>query len=147
VYLDTDVLMHVLLDQEHAEVCSSVLEAAVRGDVALVASRYLMVEVGAWYPNRPGLGEATALVETFLEGTDTEWVEVDVLAAREAQKVAWEYHLRAGDSIHLATALRRNVDYFMTYDTRFPIGTTIGSTTVMRPKIVWQPTLFDASAD
>lgn len=46
VYADTDVLLHVLLDQEHASICAAALDAAQRGDIQLIASRFTMVEVG-----------------------------------------------------------------------------------------------------
>ena len=148
VYADADVFLHVLLNQEHADICAAVLEAAKRKDIRLVASRLLMVEVGghgylADSTERPGIERANALIGDYLDLVDTEWVELDLVTAREAQQLAWDYKLRSSDAVHLATALRRNANYFMSYDEKFPFGTTIGRTEVLRPAVVWQPTLED----
>lgn len=143
VYLDADVYLHVLLEQEHADISSSVLQAAARGDIQLVASRLLTVEVGGWGGNRPGPDAADQILERFLDTAGTEWVELDTIVAGEARRVAWEHELRAGDAVHLATALRRKADYFMSYDKRFPYGKVIDGTQVVHPQIVWQPTLVD----
>ncbi|WP_251450154.1 PIN domain-containing protein [Microbacterium sp. Marseille-Q6648] len=146
VYADADVFLHVLLDQEHAEICGKLLAAAERGDVQLVASRLLLVEIAAYKGDRPGREPAEKLVERFLDTTGAQWVELDVVASREAVRLSWEHKLRGADAVHLATAIRRSADYFMSYDKAFPYGTTVDGTRVLRPEIVWQPTLEDTAA-
>jgi predicted nucleic acid-binding protein len=143
VYLDADVYLHVIADQEHADVCQSVLDAAGRGDIQLIASRLISVEVGGWKGGRTSPQAADELLAKYLDGVSAEWVEVDVMVARDAQGLSWKYNLRAGDAIHLATAIRRRADYFMSYDKAFPFDQTVTGVSVMRPGAVWQPLLFD----
>lgn len=57
-----------------------------------------------------------------------------IIAAQTAQEVAWAHKLRAGDAIHLATAIRRKADYFMSYDEAFPYGTILGQTQSPNPE-------------
>jgi predicted nucleic acid-binding protein len=141
VYLDADVFVSVLKAEDDRENCREALEAAQRGDIQLVASRLLLVEVGRWAGDRPGQASADELIERFLEATRTEWVEVDIMVAREARRLSWELHLRSADAIHLATAVRRGADYFMSHDTGYPLGQTVDGVDVREPSIVWQPTL------
>lgn len=141
VYLDADVFVSVLRGEPNRQACLEALEAADRRDIRLVASRFLPVEIGGWRGNRPGRPQADALISQYLDGVDAEWVEVDLLVAREARRLSWEHHLRPGDAIHLATAIRRGADYFMTHDHDYPLGETVEGVELMEPGIVWQPTL------
>jgi predicted nucleic acid-binding protein len=146
VYLDADVYLHVLGDQEHADVCMDLLEAAERGDIQLIASRLLSAEVGSYKGNMPGEKAADEMIARFLDGVGVEWVELDVIVAREARMLSWKYELRAGDAVHLATAVRRHADYLMSFDEKFPFGQTVSGVSVMKPDRVWQPSLFDNGA-
>lgn len=143
VYADADVFLNVLMNQEHAADSEKVLAAAKRKAIKFVASRLLTVEIGGWGGDRPGPDPAAELLEDFLDSTETEWVELDVVTAREAVRLGWQYKLRASDAVHLATAVRREADYFMSYDGRFPYGERVGRTLVMRPDIVWDPIIGD----
>ncbi len=143
VYADADVFLHVLMNQEHAADSEKVLAAAKRKVIKLIASRLLTVEVGGWGGGRPGPDAAAEMLEDYLDSVETEWVELDVVTAREAVKLSWQYRLRASDAVHLATAVRREADYFMSYDERFPYGERVGRTLVMHPDIVWEPIIGD----
>lgn len=146
VYADTCVFLEVLLNEEHADICTKVLNAAERGAIRLAASRLLLVELAGWGGNRPGKQSAATMVGQFLDARDTLWVEVDLVTANDATDLAWEHRLRAADAIHLATAARVNADYFMSYDQRFPYGVKVGQTEVLKPEIVWTPTLEDTAS-
>ena len=143
VYADADLYVSVLKDEPGAPAALSVLLAAERREIQLIASRLLSVEVGGWGGDRPGETAAAELVERFLDAVDVEWVEVDVMVAQEARRLGWVYQLRAQDAIHLATAVRRRADYFMSFDQGFPHGQVVDGTTVSGPQVVWPQTLFD----
>lgn len=143
VYADADLFVSVLRKEPGHELALSVLRAAERRDIELVASRLISVEVGGWGGDRPGQVAADQLIDRYLDTVGAEWVEVDVLVARDARRLGWRYGLRAGDAIHLATAVRRNVEYFMAYDKQYPHGETVEGVAVGRPRIVWQPSLLD----
>ena len=143
VYADADLFLSVLKGEPRHPEALRVLAAAERRDIQLVASRLLAVEIGSWGGKRPGPDPAEDLIVRFLDGVDAEWVEVDLLVSKEARRLSWEHHLRAADAVHLATAVRRRADHFMSFDQRFPHGQTIENTAVSEPQIVWQPTLED----
>ena len=144
VYADADLFVSVLKKEpRHAEALSIFL-AAERRDIQLVASRLLSVEVAGWGGERPGPETADELVARFLDGVGVEWVEVDILVARDARRLGWEHGLRAADAVHLATAVRRNAAYFMTFDKGYPHGQSVDGTLVCEPRVVWPPTIYDA---
>ena len=74
-------------------------------------------------------------------------MELDLFTAQEARKLCIEHRLRGADPVHLASAVRRGADYFMSNDKRFPYGQTIRSTKVRHPEVVWANTLEDAQAE
>lgn len=142
VYLDADIFVSVLRAEPGHEICLEALQAAERNDIHLIASRFLLVEAGRWRGDAPGgQPSADALVERYLENVNVEWVEVDVVITREARRLSWQYHLYSADAVHLATAVRRSADYFMSNDLRYPHGETVEGVHVGRPSIVWTPTL------
>lgn len=143
VYVDSCVFLHVLLSQEHAQDSLRVLTAAERGDIQLIASRLLPVEIAAWRGTTPDQASAESLVERFLDSVGAEWVELDLVSSRYAVDLSWRYRLRSADAVHLATAVRRKADYFMSYDERFPYGEWVEGVEVCKPRIVWNPTIDD----
>lgn len=148
IYADACVFLEVL-QQTHGRWRDSlkVLLAAERGDIQLLASRLLAVEVGRFRGDANKL-KVDELVVKYLESVDAQWAEVDLLIARQARELSWQFSIKSGaDAIHLATAVRFRADYFMSRDGGFPYGQTVGSTFVTTPKVVWTPSLFDAEVD
>lgn len=144
VYIDASVFVRVLKREAGFEICLAVLEAAERKDIEVLASRLLSVEIGSMKAQNENTREDTdRLAERFLEAVGAHWVELDLMVAREARRVSWEYNLRTLDSVHLATAIYRKATHFMTVDTDFPIGKTADGVWVSLPEIVWDPTLLD----
>lgn len=147
IYADSSIYVSVLkAEPSTSEMCLSLLEAAERKDVQLVASHLVTVEVGGYKGDRPGKAQADQFVERFLESVQVEWSELDILVAREARRVSWQYNLRSADAVHLATAILRRASHFMTLDTGFPLGQTVEGVEVSLPRIVWPPTLLDGEA-
>lgn len=146
MYVDADVFVSVLKAEPTSSDCLPVLQAAERKDIKLIASRLLPIEIGAYKGDRPGIDAADDLITQYLESVDAEWTEVDLVVAREARRLSWEWSMRAADSIHLATAIRRKADYFMTLDQDFPHAKVVEGVAVTHPRIVWTPTLFDGPA-
>lgn len=148
VYVDACIFLEVL-QQTHGQWRDSfkVLQAAERRDIRLLASRLLAVEVGR-FRGDAGRTRVDQLVLQYLESVDTQWAEVDLLIARQARDLSWQFGIKSGaDAIHLATAVRLRADFFMSRDGGFPYGQTVESTSVINPKIVWTPSLADAAVD
>lgn len=145
VYVDAAIFVSVLKNESTAPICLAVLEAAERGEIQLIASRLLPVEIGAYKGDLVAVGKPAAddLVGRFLESVSVEWVELDVIVGREARRISWDHNLRSADAIHLATAIYRKATHFMTLDEKFPLDTSVEGVAISGPRIVWTPTLLD----
>ncbi|WP_258311060.1 type II toxin-antitoxin system VapC family toxin [Streptomyces sp. NWU49] len=147
MYVDSDIFLNVIKKEKGLWPNSyKVLRAAYRGDIQIVASTLLLVELNG----RKGdvdASERDRIVEEYLERLEIQWVEVDLLVAREVRQLADKYKLRGPDATHLATAVRTKADYFFSRDKAFPYGTTVGITHVTNPREVWDPTTDDAEID
>jgi len=157
VYVDTVLFLNIIQREVDPKTGTSlwadslkVLLAAARGDVRLVASTLLLVELNGEKRDASAefRTERDQVVYQFLDSQDVEWVEVDHRTARDTRQLAEQYGLRGADAAHLATAVRRNADYFMSRDRNFPYGKTVGrSTQVVQPCVLWAPTLDDQKID
>lgn len=108
-YLDTSAALKLLVDEAESDAVARDLTASLRRADRIVASLLLHTELHC-AARRRGLDPES--VRTVLEVISL----VDV--AREdmlhASSAAWG--LRSADAIHLATALRLDVDDIVTYD-------------------------------
>ncbi|MFF5238529.1 type II toxin-antitoxin system VapC family toxin [Streptomyces microflavus] len=127
-----------------------ILLAAERGDIRLVASTLLLVELSGQKRSDDATFRAKrdGVIEQFLDSLNVEWVEVDQITVRETRKISESHRLLGADAAHLATAVRRNADYFISRDKHFPYGQTVGSRTkVVQPTLLWNPTTDDIAVD
>lgn len=147
VYVDSDIFLNVIKKEKGLWPASyKVLRAAHRGDIQLVASTLLLVELNG-YKGDVDPGERDHVVDEYLERLEIQWVEVDILIAREVRQLAANYRLRGPDATHLATAVRMKADYFVSRDRAFPFGETVGITHITAPRELWDPTTDDIEID
>lgn len=151
VYVDACIFINVIRREATLWPDSmKVLLAAHRGDIRLVASTLLLVELNG--QKRSDDSEFCAkrdkVVEQYLNSINIEWVEVDHITVRETRRIAEEHRLLGADAAHLATAVRRNADYFISRDKQFPYGSVVGPRTkVVQPGLLWNPTTDDIAVD
>jgi predicted nucleic acid-binding protein len=147
-YVDACLFLNVLRQESGLwRPALKVLRAVSRGDIRIVASRLLAVEVARFRGDHDRL-DVDAFALQRLEGMNPDWYEVDLLVSREARRLSWEHQIRSGaDAIHLATAVRAQCDYFISSDNVFPYGATIDKTAVIQPAVVWDPTTEDLEID
>jgi hypothetical protein len=108
------------LSQEADKVpaCQPVLEAAESGTVILITSALTIAEV-LWLKGHEKLAPQQArTIEAFFRHS---WIivrEVDRFVAEDARELVWAKNVKPKDAIHLATALRQDVqlDQFDTFD-------------------------------
>lgn len=142
VYADAPLFYNVIKRERGLWAGSlKVLLAAQRGDIKLVASTLLLAEV-IGHRGDVIAGVRDDVIDRYLSDI-VEWVELDLFVVREAHKLGDQYNLRGPDASHLATAVRRKVDYFMSRDGAFPYGQTVNGVRVVDPTIVWDPCLDD----
>ncbi|PVD03144.1 type II toxin-antitoxin system VapC family toxin [Streptomyces sp. CS207] len=151
VYVDTCIFINVIRREATLWPESlKVLMAAHRGDIRLIASTLLLVELNGQKrsDDRAFCDARDKAIDQYLESLDVEWVEVDHITARETRKIAERHRLLGADAAHLATAVRRNADYFISRDKQFPYGVTVGTRTkVVKPTLLWNPTTDDIAVD
>ncbi|MFE7139360.1 type II toxin-antitoxin system VapC family toxin [Streptomyces sp. NPDC057644] len=126
------------------------LLAAERGDIRLVASTLLLVELNGQKRSDDSVFRAKrdGIISQFLDSLSVEWVELDHITVRETRRVSESHRLLGADAAHLATAIRRNADYFISRDGHFPYGQTVGTRTkVVKPTLLWNPTTDDIAVD
>jgi predicted nucleic acid-binding protein len=98
--------------------CKPVLDAAEAGNVTIVTSALTIAEV-LWLKGHKKVEASHAKkIEAFFRHS---WIvvrEVDRFVAEDARELVWNKNVKPKDAIHLATALRQDVqfDQFDTFD-------------------------------
>jgi len=120
-YWDSVVFLGWLAEEpDKVNECRPVIEAAEAGTITLVTSTLTIAEV-LWLKGQPQkklLPQSAHKVEAFFRHS---WIvvrEVDRFIAESARDLVWNKNIKPKDAIHLATALRHDVDYdqFDTFD-------------------------------
>ncbi|HEX5543603.1 MAG TPA: type II toxin-antitoxin system VapC family toxin [Micromonospora sp.] len=147
LYLDTLVFLNVIKRERGFWADSyKILLAAERNDIQLVASTLVLVEVGSHKGDIDPL-KRNEVIERYLVNAPVRWYELDLFVAEEARRLCGTHQLRGADAAHLATAIRAKADYFVTHDTDFPLGKTVSGVEVIKPRLLWNPTLEDEQVD
>lgn len=166
VYVDTCVYLDLIIKNEaelHKDTgeprwqsAKSVFDAVKDGRIRLASSAMVEAEVCCNGHTRRRQGSSTAvrdLVQSWFTNTKTRWTDIDRYLAREAAQIAAEYSdksetngkkFHGADAVHVAAAVRLEADFLMTHDGGFPIGQKVRQTEIIRPRQVWQSSLFDA---
>lgn len=115
VYAETSVFLAFFAGETgRAAVCKEVLEEGRRQEKKIVTSAFTLVEV-----LRGKAGNA-ALEDTIDNYFQHKWITIRqlerVLAIR-ARKLARKFNLKAGDAVHLATAIDCGASALLSYDT------------------------------
>lgn len=161
IYVDTCIYLDLLTRNETAHPdtgeprwrSAKALFDAVNDDrVVLAASALIEAEVQCVAAVRDGTQDISRQVAGWFLAEGTLWTDVDRFLAREAVRLARDWHpmrsdsrkrLGGADAIHLAAAVRLECDYLMTHDGGFPLGHEVVGVKVQRPHEVWPQHLLD----
>lgn len=129
-YLDSSVYIAAIKGPEcegedalRAPIARSILQGAVDGRYAVVASTWIRAEVIRDRSEPVNRGpEDLTVIRGFLDHGFIEWVEVDVLLADKAQRLASDHNLKPADAVHLASAIRGHADVLLRWDHSFHEG-------------------------
>lgn len=114
--------------------CRPVLEAAEGGSVVLVTSALTITEVLWPKGHKKVAAQHAKKIEAFFRHS---WIivrELDRFIAEDARELVWNKNVHPKDAIHLATALRQDVqlDQFDTFDNGLiKLSGTLGDPTLM----------------
>lgn len=119
--LDASSLLGVVTGDPDFACLRSLMTAVDRGEVELVESTAILVEVR---PHYEGDSEANARVRddllALLQSPHTRLVDVNTMVARKAGQLAADLGLKTWDAVHLATAILAGVDVLVVRDGKFP---------------------------
>jgi predicted nucleic acid-binding protein len=132
-------------EPDKVALCRPVIDAARAGNVIIITSALTIAEV-LWLK-----GQRAKAIEDFFRHR---WIvirELDRFVAEEARELVWEKNVKPKDAIHVATALRQDVeiDQLDTFDgPLIKLSGTIGDP----PLLIGEPSLppklpFDDSED
>jgi len=142
--LDASSLLGVVLGDPEFECLKSLLAAVDRGDVRLVESTAILVEVLARHPRDTEVhARAREAIRALLESPETQLVDVSTAVARKAADLRVGHGLKTWDAVHLATAILAGVDVLIVRDHQFPLGEYEG-VYVSRPFDIDGDKLFSA---
>lgn len=100
---------------ERASIASEIFEAAEQGQLKIVASTVIAVEV----LKDPEVEDPDlADIPRFLRRSSFVWVNLDLPRAEEARLLARKFSLKVRDAIHLAAAVEGGADVLLTSNTR-----------------------------
>lgn len=118
-YWDSVTFLGWLSDEaDKVPLCRPVLEAAEGGSVVIVTSALTIAEV-LWPKGHEKISAHHAKkIESFFRHS---WIivrELDRFIAEDARELVWSKNVKPKDAIHMATALRQDVqlDQFDTFD-------------------------------
>lgn len=146
IYLDAVVYLALIKGEAgRLPIARSLLRGGEQKRFEVVASTLIYAEVCGHGDVRsaPDAEAVDAKVSAFFELGFIQWVEVDLVLARQARRLSRELGLRGADAVHMASAIRASCDVLMTWDTGFPLGKTVDAVKVREPFVFGQLTLDD----
>jgi len=145
LYLDADVYLGLIKGEAgRLDIARGLLRGGQDKRFVVVASTLLYAEVCGHGEVRAAVDQTAVdqKVSAFFEHGFIQWVDVDLVVARDARRVSRAHRLRGADAIHLASAIRASCDALMTWDKKdFPIGQTVEGVDVREPFLFGQATL------
>lgn len=122
-YLDSNVFIYpVLYSPETTEKSKKARELLLKiekGEIKAYTSTLTWDEVVYVLTRTMGREEGTSMGRKLLGFPNLEFIDVDTLTISMAQSLIDKYHLRPRDSIHIASALNKNVKTIISDDKDF----------------------------
>ena len=119
-YLDTCVyIYHLEQSPLYEKKVEPYFEQLVKNKINVIASPLVLQEIlaGVYKADPDKAQEIYGLLAKF---PNIEWVHYDLQIADLAAELTGNFGVRAPDAIHLATAIARDVSFFVTNDFKLP---------------------------
>jgi len=126
-YLDSSVYIAAIKNEtvngvDRGQIARDILVDAQKGSIQVIASTALIAEVVRAKDSPLLTEDQEKLIDDFLFHEFITWVELDIVLAIEARRLARQYNLKPFDAIHLASAVRGKADCLLRWDERFIAG-------------------------
>lgn len=134
VSLDASCWIDLIEDTSGTHPLQSLLLAADRGEVVIVASTALLIEVLPEHPASPSSKEARRKVRDQLRAADTDLIDVGTRVTDKAAEYRVRFHpMKTWDAVHLATAVVGECDVLFVNDSDFPLDLNVDGVWVGQP--------------
>jgi predicted nucleic acid-binding protein len=140
-YLDSSVYIAAIRQEaDRVSTAERILHDARAGQIQLVASTFVITEVYKGRDSPPLTPQQEQTIDDYFQHEFITWVELDMLVARDARRLARQHGLKPPDAVHLASAIKGGADQLLRWDDKFRLkdGHYEG-VTVCEPHLVGRP--------
>lgn len=114
VYVETSVFLAFFAGEAaRGDLCKEILEEGRRQEKKIVTSAFTLVEVLRGKPGTPKLEDQ---IDNYFQHKWLSIRQLERVLAIKARKLARKFNLKAGDAVHLATAIDCGAGKLLTYD-------------------------------
>ena len=141
-YLDSSVYIAAIKGEEGRwEIAKRILDDAAAGKLQLVASTFVIAEVIKGPEGTQLTVEQERVIDGYFQHEFITWVELDMIVARDARRLARLHGLKPADAVHLASAIKGGADQLLRWDDKFRLreGEAYEGVTVCEPHLVGRP--------
>ncbi len=119
IYLDSNVFLNAILDEEKGEMARELLRGVQDGNDRAATSALTFDEVFWVVKKHRGFDNALKAAKALLEMPNLIFIEVNDKVIWHAWELSKEYRLDPRDSIHAACALSRDIKTIVSEDEHF----------------------------
>ncbi len=120
-YIDSNVFLYPVLynDLEESEIAKKILAQIESKEIKAYTSTLTWDEVSYVTEKLLGKTDAIEVGKKFINFPFLRFIPVDDEIMRKSQVIREKYHLKPRDSIHLSSAIERNISEIITDDSDF----------------------------
>lgn len=116
-YWDSSVIIAYINEERgRVDVCKAILDDAEQGKIWIYTSALTITEVLKYKGAKPITKDKKEKLRGFFENDYIRFVQLDRWVGFDAQELFWENGIPTKDALHVASALKAEVDVFETYD-------------------------------
>ena len=143
-YWDSSVIIAYINEERgRVDTCRAILDDAEQGKIRIFTSALTITEVLKYKGAKPIEKDKKEILRAFFQNDYITIIQLDRWIAFGAQELVWENGIPPKDSLHVASALKAEVDVLETYDNDDLIkkSKTVGSPPleIRNPKYVQLP--------
>ena len=116
-YWDSDCFLGWFKQEtDKFKACKDIIDHAESGKIIIVHSAITLTEVIRLKKRTPLPKDKELMIVEFFERNYLRLIEVDRQIANYARQLIWDHNLQPKDSIHVATAILRNIPVLNAFD-------------------------------